>query len=153
MKSICALSVCSTCSIAYLVYVWLLDLPLGSLQSFLGSPQHWDVDWEYPEVPAVAPQWRTEHSLFAAVTQHSGIELRLKAAEQSAPSACTHINSAYYKEHAGPDRPPVHSSFHCHGKSRPLAVHRVLLHLFSLLLSAAVMAIRAITCPRCKPWV
>lgn len=151
MKPICALSVCSMCSINYLVHVSLLDPPLGSLQSFLGSPQHWDVDWEYPEVPAVAPQWRTERSLFAAVTQHSGIELRLKAAELSAPSACTYINSTHYKEHTGPDRPPVHFSFYCHWKSRSLAVHSILLHLFSLLLSAVLMVFRSIRFHRCKP--
>lgn len=139
------------CSINYLVHFCSLKPPLRTLQSFFGSPQHWDVDWEYPEVPAVAPQRRTERSLFAAVTQHSGIELRLKAAELSAPSACTHINSAHYKEHTGPDRPPVHSSFYCHGKSRSLAVRSVLLHLFSILLSAVLMAFRSMRYRRCKP--
>lgn len=151
MKPVCALSVCSTCSINYLVHVCSLKPPLGSLQSFLGWPQYWDVDWEYPEVPAVAPRRRTERSLFAAVTQHSGVELRLKAAELSAPSACTHINSTHYKEHARPDRPPVHSSFYCRGKSISLAVHSILLHLLSLLLSAVLMAFRSIRYHTCEP--
>lgn len=99
----------------------------------------------------MAPQWRTERRLFAAVTQHSGIELRLKAAELSAPSACTHINSTHYKEHTGPDRPPVYSSFYYHGKSRSVAVHSILLHLLSLFPSAVLMGFRSIRYRRCKP--
>lgn len=50
-------------------------------------------NWACPEVPAVAPQRRTEHSLCAAVTQRSGGELRLKAVEQRGLSADTNINS------------------------------------------------------------
>lgn len=68
-------------SMTSLAHVSLVELPLESLQYFLWSPKDWAVYWACPEVPAVAPQRRTERSLCAAVTQHSGRELRLKAVE------------------------------------------------------------------------
>lgn len=53
-----------------------------------------EADLSMPRGPSCGTSARTEHSLCAAVTQHSGSELRLKAGVLRGLSADTNINSA-----------------------------------------------------------
>ncbi len=72
----------------------------------------------------MALQWRTELSLCDAVTQRSGTELRLKAAELRGLSADTNINSGHYKD-TGAAGPLVNVVYAAAEKQLSLSFHYV----------------------------
>lgn len=99
MKSICALSVCSTSSIAYLAYVCSPEPPLGSLQSFFQIATTLRCGLRIPRGPSCGTSAENRALIVCCCNPTQWHRAQIKGCWAEC-ALCTHTHKAYALQRA-----------------------------------------------------